>query len=339
MVKLVPYTDEAGNVGHVDLDRYALAAHTHDGTPPVEPPDPEPGTITPSEFFQRFRRGINMNGIELNWAVTKGNRWGKAELQEVKRFGFDHIRLPANAHAWWREQGKMHDLDQRIDWALDVGLGVMLDPVHHHDGLSSNPDGNIEEFKALWRHIAERYKSLAQDWCCFDLANEMKIKDSGKLAWVYRQGLAAVREVSPERICGYGDTWDGVWVPDRIQHPDDDFVFLKAHIYLTDYDHEVKVPWPYNDGQVSQTQRIGTWESRIKAFAEMAAAKGKPVHAGEFGFKRAAKPDKAAFIRWHRQQYQRYGWSSAYWTYYAEPFGARTLDYQSWEPWAQELVK
>jgi hypothetical protein len=31
MVKLVPYTDEAGNVGHVDLDRYALAAHTHDG--------------------------------------------------------------------------------------------------------------------------------------------------------------------------------------------------------------------------------------------------------------------------------------------------------------------
>lgn len=302
-------------------------------------PDPDlPDVVNPQQFFRRYRRGINMNGLELNWSVTRGHRWGRAELEGVKAFGFDHIRLPANAQGWWRDPDRMRDLDQRIDWALDLGLGVMLDPVHHHDALTSNPDGNVGEFRALWGHMAQRYKDLPQNQLCFDLWNEPKIKDAGKLASVYRAGLEAVRGVSSTRICGYGDTWDGVWVPDRIQHPDDDFTFLAAHIYLVKYDHETAVTWPYGNNQVPALEQIGTWENRIKDFAIMAEQRNRAVHVGEFGFKRSANPSKEQFLNWHLGQYDKYGWSCAFWTYYAEPFGARTLDYRNWESWADALV-
>src|SRR5262245_19527685 len=115
---------------------------------------------------KKLGRGINLgNALEAPeegaWGVTL-----KADyFREIKKAGFDTVRLPVNwpAHA---KADAPYTIDpkfaERVDWAIDQALTHQLNivvNVHHYRALDADPDPHVPRLVGLWEQIAVRYKN------------------------------------------------------------------------------------------------------------------------------------------------------------------------------------
>lgn len=180
------------------------------------------------ERAQRFWRGFR------DMFITE------ADIAQISREGFNHVRLPVNARLLL-DDGFEH-VDSLISWCRTHRLWVLLD-LHGAPGgqtgtnIDDSPHGRPELFEdpdyrrqtvELWTTIALRYRD-DRTVCGYDLLNEPLPGEyqhiyADRLAEVYRELTAAIRSVDPNHLITFeGSNWatnwaifDDVWDPNSM---------------------------------------------------------------------------------------------------------------------------
>jgi endoglucanase len=275
----------------------------------------------------RFRRGVNILGYDAIWTGPSRARFQKRHFAEIRRSGFDHVRV--NLFAF----GHMDAADrldakwlQRLDWVVReagrAGLGVILDE-HDFDACSKDVAMCRIKLAAFWRQIAPRYRNAPQS-VAFELLNE----PHGALdtAWngFFPELLAIVRETNPRRIVVIGPTvWNNFNQLANLRLPERD-----RNILVTFHYYE---PFRFTHQGTSWTDLKGlsgvSWGSdadraQLRAdfakVAQWARANGRPILLGEFGaYDKSGTPEamRSAYTAAVAREAERNGFGWAYWQF------------------------
>ena len=192
--------------------------------------------------------GVNVNGLEgqMSQLLARDYLTDINTYMNIKKQGFDHIRLPVNFNFYYSEKDKklndkkMGVIDTALDLAEKTGLYVMLDfhgwwEFDFSDGLQR------ETFLAIWELVAERYSNRSE-LLSFDLINEPPFAtvSSNDLNILQAQAIARIRKTNPTRLilCAVADG-NQPWLLGELSLPADDNIAVAVHIYHPgDFTHQ-----------------------------------------------------------------------------------------------------
>lgn len=199
-----------------------------------------------SEF--PFSVGINTNYLEGATSYNPGLRYlsNNETYENIKRQGFDHIRIPIDFRLVYSEKTKtldeteMKKFDNILDLAESVGLYITID-FHGWYDIDSSKAEDKETFLTIWGLVAERYKDRSE-LISFELMNEPSIKTlpAHKLNVLQNEAVAKIRETNPTRliICAAPDG-NQPWQLGELQLPEGDNLAVAVHIYHPgDFTHQ-----------------------------------------------------------------------------------------------------
>ncbi len=209
---------------------------------PSNPPEMKPlgGHHTPAYATAKlFRHGVNLgNYLE----VPPGQKWGVTvsteEFGQMKREGFDHVRVPVGWHHYAGPAPNFTlspEIFSRVDFivtnALANKLAVMIN-IHHFNELDRDPAGSTEEFLALWKQIAAHYKNFPP-LLAFELDNEPHENATTTLMNpIYARAIAVIRETNPRRtLFVEPGGWGSIDELKNLVLPPDDNVIVSVHCY------------------------------------------------------------------------------------------------------------
>jgi endoglucanase len=156
-----------------------------------------------------LHRGVNLS----SWFANAPRQpLDNRDFEQIKRVGFDHVRLPFDPEHFGfklikgRSEGALHGgysrLDEAIAMAVKNGLRVVLD-VHPQDAFKLTIEKNSwaeDEFVAYWALIARRYKDLSDDMVVFEILNEPEYyKDNARYQKLAVRLVAQIRAENPTR--------------------------------------------------------------------------------------------------------------------------------------------
>ncbi len=299
--------------------------------------------------------GVNLgNALE---APVEG-QWGMKLQPEfftlIKEAGFDSVRLPTkwSAHA---AKEAPYTIDpkffERVDWAVDQAeknkLNLVLN-VHHFDELDKDPTANKDRFLAIWKQIAERYRSRP-DSLYLELDNEPHDKLTDDL-WnaMVPDALKVVRASNPTRMVIIGPgMWNNVNNRAKLQLPTDDrHIIVTFHYYLPFKFTHQGAEW----AKGSQDWLGTTWTATPEQVAEMrrdfdkaanwAKEHDRPLYVGEFGaYSKADMDSRVAWTSSVVREARARAFSFAYWEFGAG-FGIYDRDAKQWRaPLRDALIK
>src|SRR5436305_7599997 len=149
-----------------------LAALLSFGAAPASAAQPAPSL---SASDQPFRRGVNVLGYDPYWTDMSKRRFQWRHFAEIRKAGFDHVRLNLQAFSHMDAQNRLDSvwlakLDDVVREAQKAGLGVILD---EHDFNPCSEDLALCRAKlpAFWRQVAPRYVKAPRN-VAFELLNE-----------------------------------------------------------------------------------------------------------------------------------------------------------------------
>jgi endoglucanase len=281
-------------------------------------------------------RGINLgNALE----APREGEWGLTLKEEyfdrIKAAGFRSVRIPIrwSAHA---AQQAPYTIDpaffKRIDWAIDQGLSrglAVLINVHHYAEMDTDPDGHLPRLTAIWRQVAQRYRSRPEP-LMFELLNEPHDKLTDEKWSAMLPGLlAGVRETNPRRavVIGPGN-WNSPEHLPRLRLPDDPLLIVTFHYYRPfEFTHQGASWVQGSDAWLGRTwtgtpEQMAALRNDFEGVSKWAAEQRRPVYLGEFGA--YSKADMESRVHWTaavaREAEQR-GFPCAYWEF-GSGFGA-----------------
>jgi endoglucanase len=247
-------------------------------------------------------RGFNL--LDMFTMGSKGD-WAEDDFRWMQDFGFDFVRLPCCYRLWIQDGDdyKIHEpmlekLDRAVELGGKYGMHVSIN-FHRGPGYSVNQEfaephnlwKDAEPLKAFcfhWQMMAKRYKGISKDKLSFDLINEppnvgdrMSRADHER---VVRTAVAAIREVSPDRlVVADGLSWGNEPIPEvadlgiaqstRAYQPM--FISHYGASWVNSRDYPAPA-WPGNDWD---RKRL---EEHYAKWADI-ARKGVGVHCGEGG--------------------------------------------------------
>ena len=149
-----------------------------------------------------FRQGVNLT----NWFQAQSahqiqfNKFDRQDLENIKKLGFDVIRLPINLHNmttgapnYTIDPLLFSFLDQVVDWAEDLNLYLILDNHSFDPSVSTAPNiGDI--LIPVWQQMASHFKNRS-DHVLYEILNEPHgIADD---TWnnIQQQVVAAIRAI------------------------------------------------------------------------------------------------------------------------------------------------
>lgn len=293
------------------------------------------------QALEHFRRGANFgNFLEAPRGVSWGARYGTADLENVKREGFDHVRLPV---AWqhYASEGPDHVIEPemfaKVDFlvtnAVSRGLGIIVN-IHHFDEFTSHPHKFAPKFYALWRQIAEHYKSQPE-LVAFELLNEPKDAATTEVMNpIHAEAIKIVRASNPRRVIFLGPgKWNSLDEVEKLKLPEEDRnLIVTVHSYEPFlFTHQgagwtmpdtattgIVYPGPpasprnanpsvtHKEWVLNWLERYNTlpadenpcsskaFEERMRRAARWARENGRPIHLGEFGAYIKADPESRA---------------------------------------------
>ncbi|QEF98216.1 Endoglucanase H precursor [Stieleria maiorica] len=292
---------------------------------------------------RRLGRGVNLgNFLE----VPRDQNWGvdiaESHLKLIRQAGFDSIRMPvkwsdyaATEAPYTIEPAFFARIDRWLDRAEQEKLNVVLN-IHHYDGLDDDPESHAERFAAIWKQIAERYRSRG-DWLYFELHNEPHDQLNDHWNAILREGLAAVRQSNPTRPVIVGPIrWNRIAELPQLDLPDDPNLIVTVHMYNP---HEFTHQGASWAGPEVRSIRGRMWgsdqeraalEEEFQKAGEWGKSNSRPLFLGEFGAYGAAPQESR--VRWTRavvEQAEKHQMSWAYWEF-AAGFGVYDLDKMQW---------
>ncbi len=321
----------------------ALAGSTLSAAEPKERPNEKTERGDIFEANRRLGRGVNLgNFLE----VPRDQNWGveivESHLKLIRQAGFDSIRIPvkwsdyaATEAPYTIEPAFFARVDRWLDRAEQETLNVVLN-IHHYDGLDSQPQSHAGRFNAIWKQIAERYRSRG-DWLYFELHNEPHDELNDHWNGILRQGLAAVRASNPTRPVIIGPTrWNNIATLPQLDLPADPNLIVTVHMYNPhEFTHQ-GASWAGPRVRAIRGRTWGSEEERaalakeIRQAAEWGKSHSRPIFLGEFGAYSAAPQESR--VRWTRavvEEAERQQMSWAYWEF-AAGFGIYDLDKKQW---------
>jgi endoglucanase len=232
------------------------------------PPQPQLALASPAgreaAFAANVRLRHTINFGNMLEAPSEG-AWGlKFEDRFVglaKQAGFTAVRLPIRWNAHARMQAP-YTVDStffaRVDGIVAqirrAGLSVILD-FHHYEELASDPAGHRARFLAIWKQVAEHYRTQPGD-VLFEVLNE----PNGKLNTVWNKyqadAITVIRQSNPTRVLIVGPTaWNSASQLAALTLPADPNLIVTFHTYTpmefthqgTDFTGEKKpggIAWP-----------------------------------------------------------------------------------------------
>src|SRR5262245_27765696 len=312
----------------------------------AQPAGPEPVPKKDiDEANRRLGRGMNLgNALEApregEWGLTLEEDF----FERVQKAGFRSVRIPIrwSAHAAAAAPFTIEPaFFKRVDWAiaeaLKRDLAVVIN-VHHFDELFRDPDRHEAKLLALWKQIAERYRTQPGQ-VVFELLNEPHDKLTDQ-RWndMIPKLLEVVRATNPERavIVGPGH-WNGINSLEALRLPEKDRrLIVTVHYYSPlEFTHQ-DASWVPG----SKKWKGRTWKGTDKELEELrrqfakAADWGKkhdrPLFLGEFGAYSAADMEsRALWTRAVAREAEKHGMSWAYWEF-AAGFGAYDRKAKAW---------
>jgi endoglucanase len=187
-----------------------------------------------------FLRGANLGDyLEApKEYFGKGVKISAEDLAQMKREGFDHVRVPIGWHQYAGpapDYALSPEIFYRVDFivtnALRDGLAVMIN-IHHFNKLDKDPAAGTDEFLAIWKQIAVHYKDFPKK-LAFELDNEPHENATTALMNpIYARAIAQIRETNPKRtIFVEPGGWGSIDELKNLVLPPDDNVIVSVHCY------------------------------------------------------------------------------------------------------------
>ena len=290
-----------------------------------------------------FSRGVNILGYDPYWQNPDKAKFQWRHLTEIRRAGFDHVRvnLFAFAHmdtanrldpAWLRR------LDKVVAEARRRGLGVILDE-HDFNDCSDDVATCRTRLSAFWRQVSARYRCEPSS-VVFELLNEPHgALDSTTWNALFKSLLGIVRESNPTRTVVVGPThWNSLADLPLLELPGSDRNLLVTYHYYEPFTFTHQgAPW------TDQKDKSGVkWGSAAdlarlrKDFATVAAwsrVNRRPILLGEFGAYDGSgtpMPLRSAYTDAVAREAERSGFGFTYWQF--------DSDFIAWDMTADEWV-
>ena len=187
-----------------------------------------------------FMRGANLGDyLESSpRSFGRGVTVSADEFTQMKREGFDHVRVPVG---WHHYAGPAPDyklspeIFSRVDFVVTNAsknkLAVMIN-IHHFNELDQNPTNATDEFLTIWKQIAAHYKKFPKQ-LAFELDNEPHQNATTALMNpIYAQAIAEIRQTNPKRtIFVEPGGWGSINELKNLVLPPDDNVIVSVHCY------------------------------------------------------------------------------------------------------------
>jgi endoglucanase len=299
-------------------------------------------------------RGVNLgNALE----APREGEWGMVLKEEyferIRQTGFDAVRIPVKWSAHAQPQAPYTvapEFFSRIDWALDQALSrglVTVLNVHHYGEMDTDPDAHLPRLTAIWRQIAQRYRSRP-DRLYLELLNEPHDKlDDARWSKMVPSLLAAIRESNPRRIVIVGpSSWNSPDHLDRLQLPESDRMLIGTFHYYSPFKFTHQgAEWAQGSAGWLGTKWSGS-EAEVAALRKdfdkatrWSEANRRPLYLGEFGaYSRADMDSRVQWTSAVAREAEKRGFSWAYWEFGAG-FGIYDRDAGKWrEPLLTALL-
>jgi endoglucanase len=171
--------------------------------------------------------------------------FGKADVQRLAKWGFDHIRLPIDEQQMWNDAGQREEeawdlMEQAIDWSLAEGLNLIVDLhilrthyfIHTEEPALFTDPAEGERFAGLWRQLSQRLSRRSTDRVAYELMNEAVAANPEDWNRVANIAFAALRRLEAGRTIVLGSNkWNQCHTFDVLRIPDDRTQILTFHFY------------------------------------------------------------------------------------------------------------
>jgi endoglucanase len=198
------------------------------------------GRSTPAHIAaRRYLRGINLaNDLEAPPGQNWGTRHAPADLDLIRKEGFDHVRIPIAWHHYTGPGPKFlirPEIFTRVDplvrAGLSEGLAVIVD-IHHFEDFTLHPKEQTDRLIAIWSQVAEHFADSPAG-LAFEVFNEPK--DAAKTLVMNPIIAAAIKEIrrtNPARTIFVGPgSWNSIFELSELWLPDDDNLIVTVHNY------------------------------------------------------------------------------------------------------------
>ncbi|MCL5774177.1 MAG: glycoside hydrolase family 5 protein [Firmicutes bacterium] len=296
-------------------------------------------------------RGVNL-GNALD--APKEGQWGivlKEEyFQLIKNAGFDFVRIPIrwSAHAEMEQPYTINpEFFKRTDWAVNQALSRHLSVIiniHHYIELSQNPQANKARFLAIWRQIANHYRSYPEN-LYFEVLNEPTWNLDSKLWNDYlREAIQIIRKTNPGRIIIAGPArWNSIPALENLLLPEDDRnIIVTFHYYQPFHFTHQGAGWVKGSEPWLGTKWLGTGSEKgavrkdIDTAVKWAETHNRALLLGEFGaYSKADMNSRARWTSFVAREAEKRNIAWAYWEFCAG-FGIYDPDANKWRT---ELLK
>src|SRR3954453_11965569 len=243
---------------------------------------------------QPFRRGVNVLGYDPYWTEIAKRRFQWRHFGEIRRAGFDFVRVNLQAFKHMDAQNRLGSLcvaklDDVLREAQKAGLGVILDE-HDFNPCSENVETCRVRLSAFWSQVAPRYASAPRS-VALELLNEPHDKlDAAAWNALIPHLLAIVRQSNPTRIVVVGPTsWNALRELPNLKLPDDPNLLVTFHYYdpfhfthqgATWAGEEVKGLHGITWGSPADRAAVAADFDKVAAWSK---ANNRPILLGEFG--------------------------------------------------------
>lgn len=198
----------------------------------------------------KLKRGLNLGGY-LSQCTHNMHHYstfiGKADIEQIAAWGFDHIRLPVDYEVFEDIEGNRKDegyklVDSVCDCCRENKLDVILD-LHKAYGYDFNDAGNKEKndlfhnpylqdrFVNLWDSISTQFKD--RDNVAYELLNEVVEKENA-LLWndLIDRTVSAIRKNDSYVPIIYGGIqWNSASTLKLLKIPEDKNIIFTFHFY------------------------------------------------------------------------------------------------------------
>ena len=179
----------------------------------------------PAEMKPAQPRIPRWRGFNLPGSPRHGAKYSERDFAWMAGWGFDFARLPLSYWAWSKpkpdewlkiDETAFAPVDEAVAFGRQYGIHINLN-LHRIPGycvngrelepflLFDSPRDSMDRALAAavhhWRFLAQRYKNIPSPQLSFDLLNEPPwMPDQSRYVEVVRALVAAIREVSPDRL-------------------------------------------------------------------------------------------------------------------------------------------
>lgn len=290
-------------------------------------------------------------GVNLSYWFQEEVPWPSDEvLEQIKNYGFDHVRLPVDTHCLFDQSGNIRQnimtlVHHVIEKCLDLGLNVIYDMHWLEAGNLFYSEPAANELVNNWKKLMEELGGYPEDRLAYEILNEPYGPGWGLMQ---RRMLHLIRHFEPERVVFVSP--DGGYGADPCAefhlHGGDPNLIMTFHYYEPMLASHKKI-WGYTgpshypgllfsdeeweamtdaEKERAQWHRGAVYDydyvhAKMEAVAAAAAKNGLKVHCGEFGMSKTNIREER--LQWFRD--------------IVRAFSSFDIPFTVWESWGGDF--